>query len=52
MNDVIIGTYIKLLQFSFLPPETEHSTYIYSSFFLEKIICELVKDEVVAERDM
>jgi sentrin-specific protease 7 len=51
LNDVIIGSYIKLLQFVFLPLQTDQSTYIFSSFFLEKIIGELVKDEVIYDKD-
>jgi Ulp1 family protease len=46
LNDSIISNYIKLMQFVFLPPAVEQISHIYSSFFLEKLIPEILKDEM------
>lgn len=51
LNDVIVGTYAKLLQFSFLPPHTSHHLHLYSSFFLEKLIADFVREEVICDRN-
>jgi Ulp1 family protease len=52
LNDTIISNYIKLMQFVFLPSEMEQSSHIFSSFFLEKLISEILKDEMIGEKDM
>lgn len=44
LNDVIIGTYIKLVQFVYLPLETDQKTHIFSSFFMDKLIGDLGKE--------
>lgn len=51
LNDTIISNYIKLMQFVFLPPEVEQISHIYSSFFLEKLISEILKDEMIGDKD-
>lgn len=38
LNDTIVGNYLKLLQFVFLPNEVDQKCNIFSSFFLEKLI--------------
>lgn len=44
LNDTIVGNYLKLLQFVFLPNEVDQKCNIFSSFFLEKLINEYVKE--------
>ena len=51
LNDTIVGNYLKLLQFAFLPTTLDHCCYIYSSFFMEKLVGDLVKEEVIFDKD-
>ncbi len=39
------------MQFVFLPSEVEQNSHIFSSFFLEKLISEILKDEAIGEKD-
>jgi Ulp1 family protease len=51
LNDTIVHNYIKLLQLMFLPMEVDQKTHIFSSFFLEKLIGDYVKDEFVYDKE-
>ena len=51
LNDTIVGNYLKLLQFVFLPSSLDNTCHIFSSFFLEKLIGDLVKDEVIFDKE-
>jgi sentrin-specific protease 7 len=51
LNDTIIANYIKLMQFVFLPPAVEQASHIFSSFFLEKLISEILKDDNITDYD-
>lgn len=44
LNDTIIGNYLKMFSFVFLPPYLEDRCFFYSTFFMEKLICEYVRD--------
>jgi Ulp1 family protease len=50
-NDTVIGSYIKLMQLMWLPVERDQKCHIFSSFFLEKLIGEYVKEEIVYDKD-
>jgi Ulp1 family protease len=51
LNDTIVGNYLKLLQFVFLPTEVDQKCHIFSSFFLEKLVNEYVKEDSTLDKD-
>jgi Ulp1 family protease len=51
LNDTIVGNYIKIFTFVFLPAPQEERSYFYSSFFIEKLIAEFTREDIVGERD-
>lgn len=51
LNDTIVGNYIKMFNFVFLPQHLESKCYFYSSFFVEKLIAEFAKEDSIHDKD-
>jgi sentrin-specific protease 7 len=51
LNDTIIGAYIKIIQLMWLPVERDQKCHIFSSFFLERLIGDYVKEEFVYDKE-
>lgn len=43
LNDTIVGNYLKMFSFVFLPSYLEERCFFFSTFFMEKLIGEYVK---------
>lgn len=52
LNDTIVEGYLKLLVAAFLPPEMATNCHCFSSFLLEKLLGELIRDEQVLEQNL
>ena len=40
------------MQFKILPPETEQKTFIFSSFFMAKLLGDILKEDPPTEKEM
>ena len=49
LNDTIIANYLKYLQTEVFSEETEKKSFIYSSFFIEKLVGEMLRDDIFNE---
>jgi Ulp1 family protease len=49
LNDIIVGYYIKIFNFAFLPPVLEERSYFFNSYLIEKLIDRYTSDDVVSE---
>lgn len=46
LNDTIIANYLKYLQTEVFSEETERASFIYSSFFIEKLVGEMLREDM------
>lgn len=51
LNDTIVGNYMKLIQFVFFPKEIQQRSHIYSSFFLEKLISDFLREDFINDKE-
>lgn len=52
LNDTIVGNYLKMFNFVFVPPQLEEKYFFFSTFFMEKLIGDYVREEIIIEREM
>lgn len=51
LNDTIISTYLRLLHTCLLPEEISNKTFIYSSFFMGKLLGDQLGDDLFPEKE-
>lgn len=50
LNDTIMDNYLKFMSISILPQQTRDQTFIFSTFFMAKLLGEQLRADLIPER--